>query len=65
MGSAMTDATHLMDNDEPEWRRRAELLLGIASDTENPDFATPINEIRPQYQDGKLSPEREAEFIAL
>jgi hypothetical protein len=61
----MTDDTHLIDDDEPEWRRRAELLLGIEPGTEDPDLATPINEIRQQYEAGVLSPEKEAEFCAL
>jgi hypothetical protein len=61
----MTDAMHLMDSDEPAWRRRAEALLGIEPGTEDPDLATPIAKIRQQYEDGKLSPEREAEFVSL
>jgi hypothetical protein len=56
---------HLIDEDEDEWRRRAELLLGIEPGNPDPDLATPIAKIRQEYSNGVLSPEREAEFIRL
>jgi hypothetical protein len=65
LGGNVTELTRLIDDNEPEWRRRAEILLGIEPGTENPDLGAPINEIRRQYEAGVLSTEREEEFIRL